>query len=80
MRPVDCDELVAEITDYLDGALSPERAAAIERHLHECAGCADALAQFRRTIAFAGRLRADEVGGLDDRTRDELLHLFRSAG
>ncbi|MFN8017133.1 MAG: zf-HC2 domain-containing protein [Acidimicrobiales bacterium] len=79
MRPVDCDELMAEITDYLDGALAPERVAAIEAHLPDCSGCRAALHQFRQTIALAGRLRSEDVGGLDDRTRDELVHLFRSA-
>lgn len=76
MKGVDCDRLVAEITDYLDGALAPDHVQAIESHLVECPGCVAALDQFRTTIELAGRLRTEDVGELDDATRRQLHDLF----
>jgi anti-sigma factor RsiW len=69
-----CQELVAVVTDYLDGALAPSDRLRFEAHLDECDACREYLAQMRQTIAVVGHLAADE---LSDETREGLLAAFR---
>jgi anti-sigma factor RsiW len=69
-----CQELVAVVTDYLDGALAPSDRLRFEAHLDECDACSGYLAQMRQTIAVMGHLAADE---LSDETREGLLAAFR---
>ncbi len=70
-----CAELLATITEYLDGVLDPAVRAAIEDHLEHCANCRAALAQFRRTIELAGDLACGEQPArpLDDAARRQRL-------
>jgi anti-sigma factor RsiW len=46
-----CEAKLAELSEYLDGELSPARCAAIERHLSDCACCGRLAARLRRAIA-----------------------------
>jgi len=46
---VTCRELVELVTDYLDGALPPERRAEVVKHLGDCADCLRYLAQLQTT-------------------------------
>ncbi len=45
-----CQELVELVTDYLEGALAPAVHAAVDEHLHGCAGCIAYVAQTRATV------------------------------
>ena len=45
-----CREFVELVTDYLEGALAPERQAIFEAHMRECEGCLRYLEQIRVTI------------------------------
>jgi anti-sigma factor RsiW len=76
-EPLDlaCAEFVEIVTDYLEGALDPPTAAAVERHLAQCPHCAVYLDQLRATIAVAGRV---PVQTLSERARSDLLAAFRA--
>lgn len=69
-----CKELVELITDYCEGRLSPAEHARFEAHLALCDGCVAYLAQYRKTIALAGRLSEEEVR---EPAREQLLAVFR---
>ena len=69
-----CQELVELVTEYLEGALSPEEQQRFEAHLALCAPCATYLAQMRQTIALAGQLHEDDIA---PRSKEQLLDLFR---
>jgi anti-sigma factor RsiW len=73
-RDVSCQELVELLTDYLEGALTPDEVAAVDRHLALCDGCAAYLDQLRMTI---GALGSVSVQTLPDDAVDELLEAFR---
>jgi anti-sigma factor RsiW len=70
-----CRELVALVTDYLEGRLPPRERERFEMHLANCAGCEIHLAQLRVTISALGRLPRETIppGAWDD-----LLATFRS--
>lgn len=70
-----CRELVALVTDYLEGALSPTERVRFEAHLAVCTGCRRHLDQMRRTIASVGRLAETD---LDPEARTRWLTAFRS--
>ncbi|HEY2597043.1 MAG TPA: zf-HC2 domain-containing protein [Candidatus Dormibacteraeota bacterium] len=69
-----CRQVVELMTDYLDGALSPEDRARFEEHLAGCDGCTAYLAEMRTTRRVVGRL-ADE--SIPKSIEDELLKAFR---
>ena len=56
-----CRELVALVTDYLEGALDPDDRARLERHLDACTGCHAYLGQMRATIWALGHLNVRAV-------------------
>ncbi|MGH2922340.1 MAG: anti-sigma factor family protein [Gaiellaceae bacterium] len=69
-----CQELVELVTDYLEGALSPEERARFEEHVDPCSGCGNYLEQMRRTIELSGRLTPEH---LPPGAEDVLLGAFR---
>ena len=75
MEPISCQEVVELVTDYLEGAMSPEDVARFEHHLSLCEGCVLYVEQMRMTIAAVGRLREEDV---PPRARDDLVAAFRN--
>ena len=69
-----CRELVEIVTDYLEGALSPEERIQFEKHLVMCDGCAIYLDQMRETIRLTGMLREEHVS---EEARERLVEAFR---
>jgi anti-sigma factor RsiW len=75
VREMPCQELVEVITDYLEGALSPEDRRRFEEHLSVCGGCRNYLDQMRATIRATGALNEESIpAGI----REQLLTAFRA--
>jgi anti-sigma factor RsiW len=74
VREISCQELVELVTDYVEGALSPEERARFDAHVADCDGCRRYVEQIRTTISLAGRLTPEL---LDPAARDALLEAFR---
>lgn len=70
-----CQELVEIVTDYLEGAMSPEDRARFDEHLVLCAGCRYYLDQMRKTIQLVGRLTEDHIS---PEAQQDLLQAFRN--
>lgn len=73
-RPLTCHELVELVTDYLEGALSPEDRRRVEEHLALCDGCTTYLEQMRETIRLTGMVREEEI---PEDQKQALLEAFR---
>ncbi|HEX8159159.1 MAG TPA: zf-HC2 domain-containing protein [Solirubrobacteraceae bacterium] len=71
---VTCQQLVAALTDYLEGVMDAQQRADIERHIVFCRGCATYVEQMRDTIALVGRLAEPDPSTEQSK---ELLGLFR---
>jgi len=69
-----CRQVVELMTDYLEGALSPEERSRFEEHIAGCDGCTAYLAQLRRTKEILGRSAAEPV---PPAIQAELLEAFR---
>ena len=69
-----CKEVVEIVTDYLEGALSPEDRARFDQHLAGCDGCTSYLEQMRETIRLSGMLTEEQVPAAQ---RERLRRAFR---
>ena len=74
VEQLSCRELVELVTDYFEGALSPEERARFEEHVARCGGCTRYVEQLRATIAAVGRL---EPGAVPPDAEAALLDAFR---
>lgn len=50
MRRLDCKQVVAELSNYLDGEVSPELMQALEQHLGKCHRCSVVFDTTRQTL------------------------------
>lgn len=73
-HPLDCNELVELVSDYLDGTLDLATRARFDEHLLDCDGCANYLQQFRVTVATLGKVPKDAI---EPAFRAKLLSAFR---
>jgi len=74
VAPIACRDLVELVTDYFEGALSPELHARFENHIAGCDGCTTYLEQMRETIRLTGTLREQQIS---PEALETLLHVFR---
>jgi anti-sigma factor RsiW len=73
-RDIACIELVELLTEYLEGALPPDEAAAVDEHLQDCPPCRVYLAQMRATIDALGSV---PMATLSTTALNTLLDAFR---
>ena len=71
---MNCQEFVELVTDYLEGAMSPDERARFEAHLNYCDPCIVYIEEMRLTIRAVGRLSADDIAPA---ARIQLLTAFR---
>ena len=69
-----CKEVVEMVSDYLEGALSPEDRERFETHLSACEGCTSYIEQMRETIRLTGMLTEEQV---PVEQRERLRQAFR---
>lgn len=69
-----CQELIEQVTDYLEDRIPATERAEIDAHLALCDGCAHWFGQMRETRARLGELRVSE---LPAGQRDALRSVFR---
>ena len=69
-----CQELVALVTEYLEGALPPPERLRFEEHLVSCRVCPHYFEQLRTTVRLVGTLAETD---LEPPVRTSLLDAFR---
>jgi len=58
MTPVTCQDVLASLSDYLDGETLPDQRVAIEKHLAACAACFAVADTLRKTVTLYHELPA----------------------
>lgn len=56
MEPLHCLDIDEILCDYLDGTLAPERKAAFDAHIHDCAPCQELVADCQLAVNFSARV------------------------
>ena len=74
IEPMDCDETVELVTEFLDDTLSPHAELKFVNHVRGCLGCSEYLEQVQRTVEELRNLDDDER--LSEKTRAELVAAF----
>lgn len=78
-HPLSCEEVLALLSDYLDGELPPTALPEVEAHLGACDGCTRFGGEFRRTVeALRDHLRSGPC--LPARVRARLGELLDREG
>lgn len=72
MATAQCQRLLEDMSDYLDGAASAELCAEIERHLASCDDCRVVVDTLRKTITLYHELPQPELPA------DARLRLYKS--
>ena len=73
MRELTCAELVEQVTDYLEGAVSGQAAIDFHAHLTICERCEDYFDQMRTTVRL---LRCTHPEQLSPEAHARILALF----
>ncbi len=56
-----CGEVLARLSDYLDGALSAEERAKVAAHVERCANCDEFGGAFAVAVRALGKLREPQI-------------------
>jgi mycothiol system anti-sigma-R factor len=75
---LDCDAVMRQLWDYLDGELTAERTAAIRAHIDMCARC-HPQTEFERAFLAAVKQSQPEHSHLE-RLRGQLMDSLRAQG
>ena len=79
IEPLDCNETIELVTEFLDDALSQHAELKFVNHIRGCLGCTRYLEQVQRTIEELRGLDTDQQ--LPETTRAQLVAAFsRSVG
>jgi anti-sigma factor RsiW len=75
MKETVCAQLVEQVTDYLEGTLSPDDLKSLADHLVDCDSCENYINQVRTTIRLSAALPQESLRVEVDKT---VLQLFRA--
>lgn len=76
-KPPTCRDVLALLTEYMEGGLPTAVAADLTRHLEGCAACGRFLDSLKTTRAAVNRLRCDQV---PDEVHARLRGFLRAVG
>lgn len=77
-KEIDCSTAIAELWDYLDQELTPERMNAVRSHLDRCAGCHPHLEFAQRFLDALHRCRGENA--MPEELRLAVLSRLRKEG
>src|SRR6266566_10019341 len=69
-----CREVVELVSEYLEGAMTPEQMTRFELHLNLCDGCSSFLEQIRTTAELVRSVSVEEI---PEEMKTKLLAAFR---
>jgi len=74
-RALTCHEVIDLLSNYIEGALSPDERRRVDEHLALCDGCETYLEQIRETIRLSGMVAEEQV---PEEEKTALLAAFRN--
>ena len=74
MRHIDCEDVLDEVWEFLDGEIEESRYVEIQSHVEECAGCGPRY-EFQRALLTIIQIRCTQ-GPLPESVRRRLFRLL----
>ncbi len=77
---MNCEEVIRELSNFIDGDLDPVLKRELEKHLKECADCRLTVNQTKKTIEiFCDSEPVELPGDVQARLHDALRRKFKEA-
>jgi predicted anti-sigma-YlaC factor YlaD len=74
---IDCNQIIAQLSDYLDGEVSPEMKQVVESHLAKCHRCSIVYSTTRQTLKIVTECGAFAIpAAVGTRLHSRLRELF----
>jgi len=70
--PHKCSQLISTISEYVDGTLSPQLCADLEKHLCDCENCTVVVDTLRKTLELVQTCTGEDC--LPEDVRKRLFH------
>lgn len=78
MKPAECKDIFALLSQYLDRELPDEVCSQIDSHIAGCAPCIQFMESLKKTVELCRAFRPGEApSALPDAAREELLERYR---
>jgi anti-sigma factor (TIGR02949 family) len=77
MTPLECRQVFAMLSEYLDGELPSDICERMSRHIEECPPCVEFVRTLQRTVDLCRGLKSTEPVRIPDSVREELLRAYR---
>ncbi len=75
---LECKEIFALLSDYIDAEVSEATCEEIQAHIAECAPCVKFVQSLRRTVELChGHSTGEQPAPLSDEARERLLAAYR---
>lgn len=79
VHPESCQEIFAQLSDYLNLELPPDACAHIDQHLAGCAPCIEFVNSLRKTVQLCRQYQPAELPGeLGAQAREQLLGAYKA--
>lgn len=80
MTKLECRQIFAMLSEYLDGELPPEMCDQIESHIHGCSPCVEFVKSLETTIRYCRRMALEhQTAPLPENLKAELLASYRKS-
>ena len=78
MRPENCKEVFAILSEYLDLTLPPDACREVEQHLEGCPPCIEFAESLRKTVELCREFEPSEMPApLSEKAREDLQAAYR---
>jgi anti-sigma factor RsiW len=80
MSSLECGDVFAKLSEYLDGELPEEIGAKMRTHIGDCEPCVEFVESLRKSIELCkGGVPAEGPGPLTEKCREALWKAFRQS-
>lgn len=75
-RPLECKEVFAKLSDYIDGDLDPELCRCLDEHMQDCEPCVAFIQTLRQTVQLCNELPQENAPQLSAEDKTQLRNLL----
>ncbi len=77
MTPLECKQVFAMLSEYLDGELPADLCARIGKHIDECPPCVEFVKTLEQTVELCRKVELERPVTIPREVREKLLEAYR---